>query len=137
VISGGTRMQRRRERLAAQQSGICPACQLPLPGDLAETEIDHIIPRVRGGPEDAWNKRLVHFMCNRSKRFKLTPEAAALAKEHGVVPHMPIPASAYAYRPLTRAKSLHEDYMNALFNGSDEEREHAFRRYLDGCRRDS
>lgn len=126
-----------RKRLAGAQDGFCPECGYALPGDLSETEVDHIIPRARGGPNVPWNKRLVHFRCNRRKRFKLTPEAEALAKEHGVVLHMPIPASAHAYRPLTRAKSLHEDYMHALFNGSAEEREHAIRQYLDECKRES
>ena len=83
---------RRRARLAKAQGGMCPACELPLPEDLTGTEIDHIIPRARGGPEDAWNKRLVHFKCNRSKRFKLTDEALALAAEHGVTLREPPPA---------------------------------------------
>ena len=125
---------RRRARLAKAQDGMCPECDLPLPEDLSETEIDHIIPRVRGGPEDAWNKRLVHFMCNRSKRFKLTPEAEALAKEHGVKLHLPIPASAIAYRPLTRAKSLHEDYRYELFNAPAEDRERIIREHMDALR---
>lgn len=123
---------RRRARLAKAQGGMCPACELPLPEDLSETEIDHIIPRVRGGPEDAWNKRLVHFKCNRSKRFKLTDEAVALAAEHGVVLHVPIPASAIAHRPLTRDKSLHEDYMDELYSSAGTgNAERILQKYLD------
>jgi hypothetical protein len=75
---------RRRERLARAQCGICPWCDLPLPDDLAGTEVDHIIPRVRGGPDKAWNWQLVHWRCNRAKRFKLTDRALALAAEHGI-----------------------------------------------------
>ena len=126
---------RRRARLAKAQDGICPECKLALPDDLSEAEVDHIIPRVRGGPEDAWNKQLVHFMCNRSKRFKLTPEAEALAKEHGVVLHIPIPASATARRPLTRDKSLHEDYMDELFSSAGTgNAERILQKYLDALR---
>lgn len=80
---------RQRERLARIQNGICLECELPLPADLAGTEVDHIVPRCRGGPDLPWNRRLVHFKCNRSKRFKLTAEAAALAAEHGIVLHEP------------------------------------------------
>lgn len=75
---------RRRARMAAAQDGTCPECDLPLPEDFAETEIDHIIPRSRGGPDKPWNKRLVHFKCNRSKHTKLTGEAIALAAEYGL-----------------------------------------------------
>ncbi len=79
------RAARRRERLFRSQDGICPACRLPLPGDLAGAEVDHIIPRSRGGPDLLWNRRLVHFKCNRDKGTGLTDEAVALAAEHGVI----------------------------------------------------
>lgn len=105
----------RRARLAKVQDGMCPACKLPLPEDLSETEIDHIIPRARGGPNLPWNKQLVHFACNRSKWTRLTPEAEALAAEHGVRLHLPIPASAHANRPLTQDESLRLDRLKELF----------------------
>jgi hypothetical protein len=73
-----------RAGLAKAQDGICLECNMPLPDGLAKTEVDHIIPRARGGPDRAWNRRLVHFACNRNKRFKLTDEARALAAEHDV-----------------------------------------------------
>ena len=116
---------RRRARLAKAQDGICPWCKLPLPDDLTDTAVDHIIPRCRGGPNAPWNYQLLHFKCNGrgGKGIKLTPEAEALAAEHGVILHIPIPASAIAYRPLTRAKSLHEDYLRKLFNAPAEDRE--------------
>jgi 5-methylcytosine-specific restriction endonuclease McrA len=93
---------------------MCPACKLPLPEDLSETEIDHIIPRARGGPNLPWNKQLVHFKCNRSKWTRLTPEAEALAVEHGVRLHLPIPSSAHANRPITRDESLQRDWWSAI-----------------------
>ena len=83
---------RRRERLARAQDGICPECTLPLPVDLAGTEVDHIIPKIRGGPDLSWNRQLVHFRCNRSKRFRLTDAAVALAAEHGVILREPVRA---------------------------------------------
>ena len=107
-------MARRRERLAREQDGICPECTLPLPEDLATTEVDHIIPKVRGGPDVPWNRQLVHFKCNRTKRFRLTDRALALAAEHGVRVHLPIPRSAHANRPLTRDESLQRDWWSAI-----------------------
>ena len=109
-------MAQRRERLARAQDGICPECTLPLPEDLATTEVDHIIPKVRGGPDVAWNRQLVHFRCNRTKRFKLTDRALALAAEHGVRVHLPIPRSAHANRPFTREESMRADRWNAMFS---------------------
>ena len=108
-------MAQRRERLARAQGGICPECTLPLPEDLTGTEVDHIIPKVRGGPDAAWNRQLIHFACNRTKRFRLTDAARALAAEHGVRVHLPIPRSAHANRPFTRDESLQADRLNALF----------------------
>jgi hypothetical protein len=75
---------RQRKRLAEAQDGFCPACGSALPDDLADTEVDHIIPRVRGGPNAPWNRRLVHFLCNRRKKDKLTDEAIALAAAYGL-----------------------------------------------------
>ena len=96
----------RRARLAKAQGGMCPACKLPLPEDLSETEIDHIIPRARGGPNLPWNKQLVHFTCNRSKWTRLTPEAEALAAKHGVRLHIPLGDTHIADRPLRRSEKF-------------------------------
>jgi hypothetical protein len=114
-VSVGT--PRQRERLARAQSGICPWCKLPLPDGLAGTAIDHIIPLCRGGPDKPWNRQLLHRRCNgpAGKGFKLTAEAEELAARHGVRLHLPIPASAHAYRPLTQDQSLRVDRLNALF----------------------
>lgn len=70
------------------QDGMCPWCSLPLPADFTGTEIDHIIPRCRGGPHESWNMQLLHRDCNRGtggKRRVLTDEARALADKHGVI----------------------------------------------------
>jgi len=75
---------RRCQLLAYVQDGICPWCKRPLPDDLAGTEIDHIIPRSRGGPNFAWNRQLLHLLCNKIKRDCLTDEAVVLAEKHGI-----------------------------------------------------
>ena len=124
----------RRERLAKAQDGMCPACKLPLPEDLAETEIDHIIPRARGGPNLRWNKQLVHFACNRSKWTRLTPEAEVLAAKHGVRLHVPLGDSHIADRPLRRSESLWWDYLDELYRAPAEERERVARKYFDEIR---
>jgi len=110
---GGSTRQR-RERLAKMQDGICLACQLPFPDDLAKTEVDHIIPLSRGGPDLAWNRRLLHFACNRDKWNRLTGEAVALAVKHGVVLHEPPPPrSKYWWQNLPEGVSLRQ-YLNEL-----------------------
>lgn len=109
------RIARRRERLAAAQGGVCPHCEQPLPADLARTEIDHIIPRACGGPDVAWNYQLLHLLCNKNKRVVVTEQARALAAEHGVKVHLPIPASAHVNRPFTREQSQRVDRLMAAF----------------------
>ena len=126
--------QRQRERLAVQQDGICPACELPLPEDLTETDVDHIIPKSRGGPDLPWNKRLLHLKCNRRKHSKLTAEAEELAAKHGVILHVPLGDTHIADRPLTWSDSLLWDYLNELSQVPAEDiakREALTREYLD------
>lgn len=83
---------RRKQRMADRQGGICPWCKLPLlPEDLARTQVDHIIPLGRGGPDRPWNRQLLHTRCNYAKGSKLTPEAEKLAAEHGVILREPLP----------------------------------------------
>lgn len=45
---------------------LCSICRHHIDGD-ADVEIDHIIPRSRQGPDEAWNKRITHAACNRAK----------------------------------------------------------------------
>jgi hypothetical protein len=75
------------------QDGVCPWCSLPLPEDLADVAVDHIIPKCRGGPNLKWNKQLLHRVCNGpgGKGKSLTEHAKALAAEHGVTLHEPPP----------------------------------------------
>jgi len=52
----------------------------PPPG----TAIDHIIPRVYGGPHRRWNLQLLHQECNSAKGSKITAGALELADVHRV-----------------------------------------------------
>ena len=73
-------------KLARAQDGICTWCGLPLPGDLAGTVVDHVIPRSAGGPDEPWNFELLHVRCNgpAGKWHKITPKALELAARHGL-----------------------------------------------------
>jgi hypothetical protein len=54
------------------------------------TAIDHIIPRVYGGPHRRWNLQLLHQECNSAKGATITAEALELADAHGVTISMGI-----------------------------------------------
>lgn len=82
--------QERREKMSSAQGGICTYCKKPFPEDLADTAVDHIIPRCRGGPNAPWNFCLLHTVCNYAKGRELTPEAVALAKQHRIALHEPL-----------------------------------------------
>lgn len=73
-----------KQKMSTAQHGICTWCDLPLPDDLAEAEVDHIIPVSRGGPNLPWNRCLMHLRCNRRKKDRLTDEAMALAAQYGI-----------------------------------------------------
>ena len=64
---------------------------MPLPDDLADTALDHIIPLARGGPTSVWNRQLLHGVCNKRKSSKLTAEAIELAALHAITLHDPLP----------------------------------------------
>ena len=72
-------------KLALVQDWICPWCDKPLPDDLTDVDLDHIIPKAAGIIiEDEWNLQVLHLACNRSKYARITPQALALAAEHGI-----------------------------------------------------
>ncbi len=70
--------------LAGLQHWRCPWCVDYLPDSPQGTAIDHIIPRVYGGPHRRWNLQLMHSECNSAKGKKITAEALELAGAHGV-----------------------------------------------------
>ena len=70
--------------LVELQCWRCPWCGDDLPSSPRGTAIDHIIPRVYGGPHRRWNLQLLHGECNSAKGKKITAEALELADAHGV-----------------------------------------------------
>ena len=76
--------------LVEQQQWKCPWCKDYLPDSPRGTAIDHIIPRVYGGPHRRWNLQLLHQECNSAKGSKITAEALELAGAHDVTISMDI-----------------------------------------------
>ena len=76
--------------LVALQHWRCPGCAAYLPESPRGTAIDHIIPRVYGGPHRRWNLQLLHQECNSAKGKKITAEALELADAHDVTISMDI-----------------------------------------------
>jgi hypothetical protein len=76
--------------LVEAQRWRCPWCGDYLPDSPRGTAIDHIIPRVYGGPHRRWNLQLLHKECNSAKGAKLTAGALELADAHGVTISMNI-----------------------------------------------
>jgi RNA-directed DNA polymerase len=62
-------MKRRRNIIVQRydrQGGICPLCNEPIIS-LDEANLDHILPKSRGGSNDRENLQLVHRKCNTRK----------------------------------------------------------------------
>jgi hypothetical protein len=76
--------------LVELQHWRCPWCGDYLPDSPPGTAIDHIIPRIYGGPHRRWNLQLLHQECNSAKGKKVTTEALELADAHGVTISMDI-----------------------------------------------
>src|SRR5215467_3302206 len=76
--------------LVEAQHWRCPWCGDYLPDSPRGTAIDHIIPRVYGGPHRRWNLQLLHQGCNSAKGKKITAGALELAYAHGVTISMDI-----------------------------------------------
>jgi HNH endonuclease len=76
--------------LVELQHWKCPWCRDYLPDSPRGTAIDHIIPRVYGGPHRRWNLQLLHQQCNSAKGKKITAEALELAGAHDVAVSMNI-----------------------------------------------
>ena len=55
------------KRLRKAQDGLCYVCRKIINPQVHEVDIDHIIARARGGPDDESNWGLTHRPCNRSK----------------------------------------------------------------------
>src|SRR5690242_18962287 len=76
--------------LVEAQRWRCQWCRDYLPDSPRGTAIDHIIPRVYGGPHRRWNLRLQHQECNATMVKKIPAEALELAEAPGVTISMDI-----------------------------------------------
>jgi len=90
--------------LVELQHWRCPRCGDYLPDSPRGTAIDHIIPRVYGGPHRRWNLQLLHPECNSAKRKKITAEGDLENRPRGVAERRP-PARA-AVQPLHRRTEM-------------------------------
>lgn len=54
-------------QLLSQQNGQCFICEKPLDASLDDVQVDHIIPRAKGGKDDMNNYAATHAWCNRNK----------------------------------------------------------------------
>lgn len=72
-----------KAKLAAAQGLTCGYCLDEL-SDLADCNIDHVIPVALGGPDDEWNLQAVHRECDNAKGTAMTARAYELAAEHNV-----------------------------------------------------
>jgi hypothetical protein len=90
VVPGASHSLAFMTELAEQQHWRCPWCGDCLPDTPRGTAIDHIIPRVYGGPHRRWNLQLLHQECNSAKGKKVTAEALELAGAHAVTISMHI-----------------------------------------------
>jgi 5-methylcytosine-specific restriction endonuclease McrA len=75
--------------LVELQHWRCPWCGDYLPDSPRGTAIDHIIPRVYGGPHRRWNLQLLHQECNSAKGKKITPGAKAAPEPTGAAAPSP------------------------------------------------
>ena len=53
--------------LLQQQQHCCFICEKPLDPNLDKIEVDHIVPRAKGGKDDPNNYAATHEICNKSK----------------------------------------------------------------------
>jgi hypothetical protein len=90
VVPGASHSLAFMTELVESQHWRCPWCGDYLPDTPRGTAIDHIVPRVYGGPHRRWNLQLLHAECNSAKGKKVTAEALELADAHGVAISMEI-----------------------------------------------
>lgn len=71
------------------QNGLCAWCHKEMPADRALLDSDHVVPKAKGGADDARNRVLMHASCNRSKGTRPLSERDAVAQQFSE-PHSPI-----------------------------------------------
>ena len=61
----------------AEPASMCYLCNEPLLPQTQHINVDHWYPRSLGGPDESWNLRLVHKICNHNKADTALPDAQA------------------------------------------------------------
>jgi RNA-directed DNA polymerase len=70
LLQGCKNLEPKKKRLAQRQEGICPICHQSLVNG-EEVQIDHIIPKSRGGlAMDVNNLQLLHLLCHQQKTYQ-------------------------------------------------------------------
>lgn len=80
----GTEWGLARQRAIASLDAVCAICHTPIDMQAPKNtplavEVDHIIPRIRGGdPYALENLQLTHHRCNRKKGAKMASDYVSL-----------------------------------------------------------
>ena len=82
-IRKGNRSKNIKHQLFGIQEGRCNLCKHEI--EFRHMEVDHVIPRAKGGPDDDANLQLLCGHCNRVKGKSTMEEARVRLKELGVL----------------------------------------------------
>ncbi len=82
-IRKGNRSKNIKHQLFGIQEGRCNLCKHEI--EFRHMEVDHVIPRAKGGPDDDANLQLLCGHCNRVKGKDTMEEARVRLKELGVL----------------------------------------------------
>ena len=72
-----------KRALYGRQEGRCGGCKVHF--ELRNMEVDHVIPRVKGGPNHISNYQLLCGSCNRRKGTGSQAELVAKLKRDGII----------------------------------------------------
>ena len=71
----GSRPRRYWKQLWEEQCGICPLCFGAVPRESDKVQVDHSVPKSKGGSDDISNLQVVHVRCNLIKQALSDAEA--------------------------------------------------------------
>ena len=72
-----------KRALYGSQEGRCGGCRVHF--ELRNMEVDHVVPRVKGGPDHITNYQLLCSSCNRRKGSRSQAELIAKLKRDGII----------------------------------------------------